>query len=29
MKITIRPAPHSKGCAWAGRTWCSKFDDEP
>lgn len=29
MKITIRPAPHSKGCAWAGREWCSLHDDEP
>lgn len=26
MKITIRPAPHSKGCAYVGREWCSKFD---
>ncbi len=29
MKITIRPAPHSKGCAWAGMSWCSKFKGEP
>lgn len=28
MKISIRPAPHSKGCAFAGRTWCSKFDNQ-
>ena len=29
MKITIRPAPHSKGCAFSGREWCSKFDNKP
>lgn len=28
MKITIRPAPHSKGCAYVGREWCSKFDGQ-
>lgn len=28
MKITIRPAPHSKGCAVAGKEWCSKFNDK-
>ena len=27
MKISIRPAPHSKGCAVAGRTWCNRFND--
>lgn len=27
MKISIRPAPHSKGCAVAGREWCGKFDN--
>lgn len=29
MKITIRPAPHSKSCAVAGKGWCSRFDDQP
>lgn len=29
MKISIRPAPHSKGCAFSGREWCSKFNDKP
>ena len=28
MKISIRPAPHSKGCAVAGRTWCDRFNDQ-
>lgn len=27
MKISIRPAPHSKGCAVAGREWCNKFNN--
>lgn len=27
MKISIRPAPHSKGCAEAGRTWCDRYND--
>lgn len=27
MKVSIRPAPHSKGCAVAGREWCGKFDN--
>lgn len=29
MKITIRPAPHSKGCAHVGMDWCSKFQGQP
>lgn len=28
MKISIRPAPHSKGCAVAGRAWCDKFNNQ-
>ena len=27
MKVSIRPAPHSKGCAKAGRTWCDRYND--
>lgn len=29
MRITIRPAPHSKSCAHVGRGWCSRNDDHP
>lgn len=29
MKISIRPAPHSKSCAHVGRGWCSRNDDHP
>lgn len=30
MRITIRPAPHSKSCAWgAQKKWCSRNDDHP
>ena len=30
MKISIRPAPHSKSCAWGkNASWCSKFDNQP
>lgn len=30
MRITIRPAPHSKSCAWGkNKSWCSKFDNQP
>lgn len=29
MKITIRPAPHSKSCAHVGRGWCSRNDNHP
>ena len=29
MKVSIRPAPHSKGCAVAGRTWCDRYNDQP
>lgn len=29
MKISIRPAPHSKGCAHVGRDWCSRNDNHP
>lgn len=30
MKISIRPAPHSKSCAWGkNKSWCSKFDNDP
>lgn len=30
MKISIRPAPHSKSCAWGkNKSWCSKFDNQP
>ena len=29
MKISIRPAPHSKGCAHVGRAWCSRNDNHP
>ena len=30
MKISIRPAPHSKSCAWGvQKKWCSRNDDHP
>ena len=29
MKITIRPAPHSKSCAHSGNGFCSKFKNQP
>lgn len=28
MKVSIRPAPHSKGCAVAGRAWCDRYNDQ-
>lgn len=28
MKVSIRPAPHSKGCAFAGMSSCGKFQNK-